>query len=91
MYLSTYTRYTRICLSMYLSIYNFEFQSTTQTIIFLAVECPEGAFYNKATQTCEMCSRGKYQPSSGQSYCLSCPLGQTTRTTGTHFLSQCEG
>ncbi|KAK3591334.1 hypothetical protein CHS0354_028441 [Potamilus streckersoni] len=50
--------------------------------------CSAGFFIN-TLGNCQACPIGSYQPSSGQSSCISCQSGTTTLQTGSSFSSQC--
>ncbi|XP_061173455.1 uncharacterized protein LOC133182624 [Saccostrea echinata] len=54
------------------------------------VQCAAGTFFNESKAICELCPRGTYQPSTGQSSCLACPSGQTTKIKGAQLSSECE-
>ncbi|KAL3877471.1 hypothetical protein ACJMK2_035172, partial [Sinanodonta woodiana] len=50
--------------------------------------CSAGSFYN--TQGfCQICGVGTYQPSTGQTSCISCPSGTITLQTGSTSSTQC--
>lgn len=67
------------------------FFKTTSNCLLLLVKCAAGTFFDKSSDNCEMCPKGTYQPIAGQSDCLPCPPGRTTKTKGSQLLSQCEG
>ncbi|CAL1527991.1 unnamed protein product [Lymnaea stagnalis] len=52
-------------------------------------KCSPGQYFDTANKTCKNCSRGFYQPSSGQFYCLSCSADKTTKYTGTVLETDC--
>lgn len=42
-----------------------------------------------ALEPCLMCEIGFYQPEYGQTHCLSCPSGTTTKNRGTKSINDC--
>ena len=43
--------------------------------VVFSVRCSVGEYKNLATNKCEKCPPGMYQPEAGQIECLSCPQG----------------
>ncbi|XP_060579836.1 uncharacterized protein LOC132736665 isoform X2 [Ruditapes philippinarum] len=54
----------------------------------ICVECPAGTY--SFGEKCSFCQRGKYQPNTGQSTCISCPPYRTTDAIGSTDSSQCK-
>ncbi|KAK3789280.1 hypothetical protein RRG08_001670 [Elysia crispata] len=55
----------------------------------LIVACEPGAYRVTATNQCEQCPYGQYQPDQWQESCLSCPSGYTTFVQGATTDSLC--
>ena len=60
------------------------------TLIF-SVICKEGYYHNLVTDSCSKCEKGTYQPTSGNTTCVSCPAGTTTRYDGANADTDCQG
>lgn len=54
------------------------------------VPCAAGSFYNSKNQKCEKCRMGTYQPSQGQSSCLSCAQNGVTTGWGSIGVDECK-
>lgn len=52
-------------------------------------KCAAGKFYDGEADLCRPCGHGLYQPREGAFSCLSCPRGQTTRTTEAVSAAEC--
>ncbi|GFO32179.1 signal peptide, cub and egf-like domain-containing protein 1 [Plakobranchus ocellatus] len=52
-------------------------------------KCNPGHYFDTGTNKCQNCSRGFYQPDSGQFYCLACEADKTTKYQGTVLESSC--
>ncbi|ESO97498.1 hypothetical protein LOTGIDRAFT_181491 [Lottia gigantea] len=52
--------------------------------------CRKGYFYNLRRQRCEQCKHGTYQPSSGENFCIPCPVGTTTDFRSSTDSSDCK-
>ncbi|XP_077999677.1 uncharacterized protein LOC144452453 [Glandiceps talaboti] len=55
----------------------------------LCVYCPQGEFHDVTRDTCKKCSVGEYQESQGQTECIPCSVGKTTRGKGATSQSMC--
>lgn len=51
--------------------------------------CDPGSYLHTATNTCQSCPIGQYQPDKWRDSCLLCPSGNTTYVTGAVSVSQC--
>lgn len=51
--------------------------------------CAPGSYSSKGSLSCTACSRNTYQPSAGQSTCISCPVGSLTESAGATAIEQC--
>lgn len=59
-------------------------------ITYLSTEkCAAGKYYDAEADLCRACGHGLYQPREGAFSCLSCPRGQTTRTTEAVSAAEC--
>ncbi|XP_019616663.1 PREDICTED: sushi, von Willebrand factor type A, EGF and pentraxin domain-containing protein 1-like isoform X1 [Branchiostoma belcheri] len=53
-------------------------------------ECRPGTFSSNGVQPCSPCNRGEYQPTMGETSCISCPPATTTLFEGEADVSACE-
>ncbi|XP_019616496.1 PREDICTED: sushi, von Willebrand factor type A, EGF and pentraxin domain-containing protein 1-like [Branchiostoma belcheri] len=53
-------------------------------------ECRPGTFSANGVQPCSPCNKGKYQSTSGQKSCISCPPATTTLLEGESEISACQ-
>ncbi|KAL3877473.1 hypothetical protein ACJMK2_035174 [Sinanodonta woodiana] len=61
------------------------------TSIAQCVAICSAGFYLTTQGNCQICPVGTYQPSSGQTSCISCQSGTITLQTGSTSSSQCVG
>ncbi|XP_063967314.1 sushi, von Willebrand factor type A, EGF and pentraxin domain-containing protein 1-like [Lytechinus pictus] len=52
--------------------------------------CPPGTFKNLRAPVCERCRKGSYQSLMGQTTCIRCADGKSTRATGAYSADHCE-
>ncbi|XP_064599589.1 signal peptide, CUB and EGF-like domain-containing protein 1 isoform X2 [Liolophura sinensis] len=52
--------------------------------------CSPGYYYEKSREMCVPCPIGKYQPQSGQNFCINCPGATITDFPGANNSSQCK-
>lgn len=82
---------TTIC-----TCYSLHAFSTKSTLFFhlpVAVNCPPGTrgAINRTSPACLPCREETYQPNQGQTSCLPCPAGSSSRRKGLENLSSCKG
>ncbi|KAH3791142.1 hypothetical protein DPMN_144622 [Dreissena polymorpha] len=53
--------------------------------------CSKGTYHDVGGNECRSCSRGQYQPISGQIACLGCPAGTSTPEFASIDANQCVG
>ncbi|XP_045209779.1 sushi, von Willebrand factor type A, EGF and pentraxin domain-containing protein 1-like [Mercenaria mercenaria] len=54
----------------------------------ICIRCPAGTYM--VNESCHFCIKGTFQPEAGQSTCILCPPGLTTRTVGAYSKVYCE-
>jgi hypothetical protein len=54
------------------------------------VPCAPGSFFDEKTRKCEQCKMGTYQPSQGQSTCLTCAQNGVTTGPGAISVEECK-
>ncbi|XP_041369905.1 sushi, von Willebrand factor type A, EGF and pentraxin domain-containing protein 1-like [Gigantopelta aegis] len=52
--------------------------------------CDKGSFHDVTNSTCNLCAKGEYQDTEGQTTCLQCPSGHTTAGKGAADISSCQ-
>ena len=57
--------------------------------LYISDKCPPGQYFDVNSGFCKNCSRGFYQPKTGQFSCLPCDPDKTTKFTGTVEKSSC--
>ncbi|XP_053391261.1 uncharacterized protein LOC128554068, partial [Mercenaria mercenaria] len=53
----------------------------------ICIRCPAGTY--AVNESCHFCIKGTFQPEAGQSTCILCPPGLTTRTVGAYSRVYC--
>ena len=55
------------------------------------VTCGPGSYYDKYSETCELCEIGWYTLNSDQTTCVKCGTGNTTLQKGSSQVKDCVG
>jgi len=78
------------CGNMHETVYD---SNVLKFLYCFKVSCPSGTYYDNRSTSCQFCAQGYYQPNSGQSECIQCPNGTSTKDHlgGAKVMKQCKG
>ena len=69
----------------------FVSETTRFFLNLVLAPCGRGFFYNEPDSVCTKCPIGEYQDSLGQSSCIPCLSGKSTKNIGAKNIDECLG